>query len=210
LRIGMRQLSGAASSYKLLEIFLQNCDNNTNGGIMDNRKLNRRNLLLLLFVVAACIMGGRSIFGFFALLTGYETAATEVSAIAASEMYMMFLLFLVCIIGGIAMSCLSKAKVSRTFFLIRNAVLVVALVLGNMSFPNITIMSTVVMSKYIGDAGMYDFAMSSPLLVSALRQPYLFYTYMAAEGLMIILACVTVYKYIVDKKKNSNYNNMYM
>ena len=36
-------------------------------------------------------MGGRSIFGFFALLTGYETAATEVSAIAASEMYMMFL-----------------------------------------------------------------------------------------------------------------------
>jgi hypothetical protein len=33
---------------------------------------------------------------------------------------------------------------------------------------------------------------------------------MAAEGLMIILACVTVYKYIVDKKKNSNYNNMYM
>ena len=57
---------------------------------MDNRKLNRRNLLLLLFVVAACIMGGRSIFGFFALLTGYETATTEVSAIAASEMYMMF------------------------------------------------------------------------------------------------------------------------
>ena len=149
-------------------------------------------------------MGGRSIFGFFALLTGYETAATEVSAIAASEMYM------ICIIGGIVMSCLSKAKVSRTFFLIRNAVLVVALVLGNMSFPNITIMSTVVMSKYIGDAGMYDFAMSSPLLVSALRQPYLFYTYMVAEGLMIILACVTVYKYIVDKKKNSNYNNMYM
>ena len=40
---------------------------------MDNRKLNRRNFLLLLFVVAACIMGGRSIFGFFALLTGYET-----------------------------------------------------------------------------------------------------------------------------------------
>ena len=39
---------------------------------MDNRKLNRRNFLLLLFVVAACIMGGRSIFGFFALLTGYE------------------------------------------------------------------------------------------------------------------------------------------
>ena len=77
MRIGMRQLSGGASSYKLLEIFLQNCDNNTNGGIMDNRKLNRRNLLLLLFVVAACIMGGRSIFGFFALLTGYETAATE-------------------------------------------------------------------------------------------------------------------------------------
>ena len=77
--------------------------------------------------------------------------------------------------------------------------LIVALVLGNMSFPNITIMSTVVMSKYIGDAGMYDFAISSPLLVSALRQPYLFYTYMAAEGLMIILACVTVYKYIVDK-----------
>ena len=36
------------------------------------------------------------------------------------------------------------------------------------------------------------------------------HTYMAAEGLMIILACVTVYKYIVDKKKNSNYNNMYM
>ena len=177
---------------------------------MDNRKLNRRNLLLLLFVVAASIMGGRSIFGFFALLTGYETAATEVSAIAASEMYVMFLSFLVCIIGGIVMSCLSKAKVSRTFFLIRNAVLVVALVLGNMSFPNITIMSTVVMSKYIGDAGMYDFAMSSPLLVSALRQPYLFYTYMVAEGLMIILACVTVYKYIVDKKKNSNYNNMYM
>ena len=138
---------------------------------MDNRKLNRRNFLLLLFVVAACIMGGRSIFGFFALLTGYETATTEVSAFAASEMYMMFLLFLVCIIGGI---------------------------------------STVVMSKYIGDTGMYDFAVSSPLLVSALRQPYLFYTYMAAEGLMIILACVTVYKYIVDKKKNSNYNNMYM
>ena len=45
-----------------IEIFLQNCDNNTNGGIMDNRKLNRRNFLLLLFVVAACIMGGRSIF----------------------------------------------------------------------------------------------------------------------------------------------------
>ena len=108
------------------------------------------------------------------------------------------------------MSCLSKAKVSRTFFLIRNTVLIVALVLGNMSFPNITIMSTVVMSRYIGDAGMYDFAVSSPLLVSALRQPYLFYTYMAAEGFMIILACVTVYKYIVDKKKNSNYNNMYM
>ena len=63
---------------------------------MDNRKLNRRNFLLLLFVVAACIMGGRSIFGFFALLTGYETATTEVSAFAASEMYMMFLLFLVC------------------------------------------------------------------------------------------------------------------
>ena len=61
---------------------------------MDNRKLNRRNFLLL-FVVAACIMGGRSIFGFFALLTGYETATTEVSAFAASEMYMMFLLFLV-------------------------------------------------------------------------------------------------------------------
>ena len=101
-------------------------------------------------------MGGRSIFGFFALLTGYETATTEVSAFAASEMYMMFLLFLVCIIGGIVMSCLSKAKVSRTFFLIRNTVLIVA------------------------------------------------------EGLMIILACVTVYKYIVDKKKNSNYNNMYM
>ena len=172
---------------------------------MDNRKLNRRNLLLLLFVLAACVVGGRSIFGFFALLTGYETATTEVSAFAASEMYMMFLLFLVCIIGGIVMSCLSKAKVSRTFFLIRNTVLIVALVLGN-----ITIMSTVVMSKYIGDAGMYDFAISSPLLVSALRQPYLFYTYMAAEGLMIILACVTVYKYIVDKKKNSNYNNMYM
>ena len=68
-------------------------------------------------------MGGRSIFGFFALLTGYETATTEVSAFAASEMYMMFLLFLVCIIGGIVMSCLSKAKVSRTFFLIRNTVL---------------------------------------------------------------------------------------
>lgn len=50
---------------------------------MDNRKLNRRNFLLLLFVVAACIMGGRSIFGFFALLTGYETATTEVSAFAA-------------------------------------------------------------------------------------------------------------------------------
>ena len=208
MRIGMRQLSGAVSLYKLLEIFLHNCDNNANGGIMDNRKLNRRNFLLLLFVVAACIMGGRSIFGFFALLTGYETATTEVSAFAASEMYMMFLLFLVCIIGGIVMSCLSKAKVSRTFFLIRNTVLIVALVLGNMSFPNITIMSTVVMSKYIGDTGMYDFAVSSPLLV--LRQPYLFYTYMAAEGLMIILACVTVYKYIVDKKKNSNYNNMYM
>ena len=208
MRIGMRQLSGAVSLYKLLEIFLHNCDNNANGGIMDNRKLNRRNFLLLLFVVAACIMGGRSIFGFFALLTGYET--TEVSAFAASEMYMMFLLFLVCIIGGIVMSCLSKAKVSRTFFLIRNTVLIVALVLSNMSFPNITIMSTVVMSKYIGDTGMYDFAVSSPLLVSALRQPYLFYTYMAAEGLMIILACVTVYKYIVDKKKNSNYNNMYM
>ena len=105
---------------------------------MDNRKLNRRNFLLLLFVVAACIMGGRSIFGFFALLTGYETATTEVSAFAASEMYMMFLLFLVCIIGGIVMSCLSKAKVSKTFFLIRNTVLIVALVLGNMSFPNIT------------------------------------------------------------------------
>ena len=89
-------------------------------------------------------MGGRSIFGFFALLTGYETATTEISAIAASEMYMMFLLFLVCIIGGIVMSCLSKAKVSRRFFLIRNTVLIVALVLGNMSFPNITIMSTVV------------------------------------------------------------------
>ena len=205
MRIGMRQLSGAVSLYKLLEIFLHNCDNNANGGIMDNRKLNRRNFLLLLFV-----MGGRSIFGFFALLTGYETATTEVSAFAASEMYMMFLLFLVCIIGGIVMSCLSKAKVSRTFFLIRNTVLIVALVLSNMSFPNITIMSTVVMSKYIGDTGMYDFAVSSPLLVSALRQPYLFYTYMAAEGLMIILACVTVYKYIVDKKKNSNYNNMYM
>ena len=161
---------------------------------MDNRKLNRRNFLLLLFVLAACVVGGRSIFGFFALLTGYETATTEVSAFAASEMYMMFL----------------KAKVSRTFFLIRNTVLIVALVLGNMSFPNITIMSTVVMSKYIGDTGMYDFAVNSPLLVSALRQPYLFYTYMAAEGFMIILACVTVYKYIVDKKKNSNYNNMYM
>ncbi|MFQ8901414.1 MAG: hypothetical protein ACLR7D_05450 [Lachnospira eligens] len=148
---------------------------------------------------------------FFALLTGCETAANQVSALAASEMYMMFLLFLVCIIGGIVMSCLSKAKVSRTFFLIRNTVLIVALVLSNMSFPNITIMSTVVyVSKYIGDTGMYDFAVSSPLLVSALRQPYLFYTYMAAEGLMIILACVTVYKYIVDKKKNSNYNNMYM
>lgn len=88
--------------------------------------------------------------------------------------------------------------------------LIVALVLGNMSFPNITIMSTIVMSRYIGDAGMYDFAVNSPLLVSALRQPYLFYTYMVAEGFMIILACVTVYKYIVDKKKNSNYNNMYM
>ena len=174
---------------------------------MDNRKLNRRNFLLLLFVLAACVVGGRSIFGFFALLTGYETATTEVSAFAASEMYMMFLLFLVCIIGGIVMSCLSKAKVSRTFFLIRNTVL---LVLGNMSFPNITIMSTIVMSRYIGDAGMYDFAVNSPLLVSALRQPYLFYTYMVAEGFMIILACVTVYKYIVDKKKNSNYNNMYM
>ena len=169
---------------------------------MDNRKLNRRNFLLLLFVLAACVVGGRSIFGFFALLTGYETATTEVSAFAASEMYMMFLLFLVCIIGGIVMS--------RTFFLIRNTVLIVALVLGNMSFPNITIMSTVVMSKYIGDTGMYDYAVNSPLLVSALRQPYLFYTYMAAEGFMIILACVTVYKYIVDKKKNSNYNNMYM
>ena len=145
-----------------IEICLHNCDNNANGGIMDNRKLNRRNFLLLLFVVAACIMGGRSIFGFFALLTGYETATTEVSAFAASEMYMMFLLFLVCIIGGIVMSCLSKAKVSRTFFLIRNTVLIVALVLSNMSFPNITIMSTVVMSKYIGDTGMYDFAVSSP------------------------------------------------
>ena len=48
---------------------------------MDNRKLNRRNLLLLLFVLAACVVGGRSIFGFFALLTGYETATTEVSAL---------------------------------------------------------------------------------------------------------------------------------
>ena len=47
---------------------------------MDNRKLNRRNFLLLLFVLAACVVGGRSIFGFFALLTGYETATTEVSA----------------------------------------------------------------------------------------------------------------------------------
>ena len=55
-------------------------------------------------------MGGRSIFGFFALLTGYETATTEVSAFAASEMYMMFLLFLVCIIGGIVMSCLSTVS----------------------------------------------------------------------------------------------------
>lgn len=155
-------------------------------------------------------MGGRSIFGFFALLTGYADAATEVSALAASEMYMMFLIFLVCIIGSIVMSCLSRAKASRTFFLTRNTILIASLVLGNMSFPNITIMSTVVMSKYIGDTGMYDFAMSSPLLVSALRQPYLFYTYMAAEVLMIVLACVTTYKYIVDKKKNSNYNNMYM
>ena len=153
-------------------------------------------------------MGGRSIFGFFAVLTGYGTATVEASAFAASEMYMMFLIFLVCIIGSIVMSCLSKAKVSRAFFLARNTVLVIALVLGNMSFPNITIMSTVVMSKYIGDTGMYDFAMSSPLLVSALRQPYLFYTYMVAEGIMIILACVTIYKYIVDKKKNNNYNNM--
>ena len=177
---------------------------------MDNRKLNRRNLLQLLFVLAACVVGGRSIFGFFALLTGYASATTEVSAFAASEMYMMFLIFLVCIIGSIVMSCLSKAKVSRTFFLIRNTVLIVALVLGNMSFPNITIMSTVVMSKYIGDTGMYDYAVSSPLLVSALRQPYLFYAYMVAEAIMIILACVTTYKYIVDKKKNSNYNNMYM
>ena len=67
-----------------IEICLHNCDNNTNGGIMDNRKLNRRNLLLLLFVLAACVVGGRSIFGFFALLTGYETATTEVSAFAAS------------------------------------------------------------------------------------------------------------------------------
>ena len=156
---------------------------------MDNRKLNRRNLLLLLFVVAACIMGGRSIFGFFALLTGYETATTEVSAIAASEMYMMFLLFLVCIIGGIVMSCLSKAKVSRTFFLIRNAVLVVALVLGNMSFPNITIMSTVVMSKYIGDAGMYDFAMSSPLLVSALRVSQCISILWTRKRTVIIIIC---------------------
>ena len=82
MRIGMRQLSGAVSLYKLLEIFLHNCDNNANGGIMDNRKLNRRNFLLLLFVVAACIMGGRSIFGFFALLTGYETATTDVSFIS--------------------------------------------------------------------------------------------------------------------------------
>lgn len=155
-------------------------------------------------------MGGRSIFGFFALLTGYASATIEVSALAASEMYMMFLIFLICIIGSIVMSCLSKPKVSRTFFLIRNTVLIVALVLGNMSFPNITIMGTVVMSKYIGDTGMYDFAMSSPLLVSALRQPYLFYAYMVAEVLMIVLACVTTYKYIVDKKKNSNYNNMYM
>ena len=108
------------------------------------------------------------------------------------------------------MSCLSKAKVSRTFFLIRNTVLIVALVLGNMSFPNITIMSTVVMSKYIGDTGMYDFAVSSPLLAVTSCPTGIAHTYMAAEGLMIILACVTVYKYIVDKKKNSNYNNMYM
>jgi hypothetical protein len=116
---------------------------------MDNRKLNRRNLLLLLFVVAACIMGGRSIFGFFALLTGYETAATEVSAIAASEMYMMFLLFLVCIIGGIVMSCLSKAKVSRTFFLIRNAVLVVALVCIINEIYYIELLYTQSQSEYI-------------------------------------------------------------
>ncbi|MFQ7395585.1 MAG: hypothetical protein ACLRMX_11100 [Lachnospira eligens] len=59
--------------------------------------------------------GVRSIFGSFALLTGYEIDNRSV-CIVASEMYMMFLLFLVCIIGGIVMSCLSKAKVSRTFF----------------------------------------------------------------------------------------------
>lgn len=169
---------------------------------MDKRKLNRRSFLLLIFVLVACFAGGRSILGFIALLTGYGIATTEVSAFAASEMYMMFLIFLVCIIVSIVMSCLSRARVSHTFFAIRNTVLVVALVLGNMSLPNITIMSMIVMSKYIGDTTMYEYALSSPLVVTALKQPYLFYTYMVAEALMIILACMTAYKYIMDKRKN--------
>ena len=52
-----------------IEIFRHNCDNNTNGGIMDNRKLNRRNFLLLLFVLAACVVGaGKVVFTFWLLI----------------------------------------------------------------------------------------------------------------------------------------------
>jgi len=48
---------------------------------------------------------------------------------------------------------------------------------------------------------MYDFAVSSPLLVSALRQPISVIYIHGSRGTYDYLACVTVYKYIVDKKK---------
>lgn len=177
---------------------------------MDYRKLNRRNFIFLLFILAACVTGGRSIFGYWTLLVGYHNSGAELSAYMASEMYMMYLGFLVCIIGSIVMSFLSKAKVSRRFFIIRNIFIVASLVLANMSLPNITVMSTVVMSRYIGDTAMLEYALSSPLLVSATTRPYLYYAYMVAEVLMVVIGALSIYRYFVDKRSNNNYNNMNM
>lgn len=177
---------------------------------MNNTKLNRRNFTLLLIMIAGCIAGGRSVFAFWALLMQYHDAEVQTLAYLASDMYMMFMGFLICMIVGLIFSFLAKSKVSRRFFIIRNAVIVSSLVLANMSLPNITVLGTVVMSKGIADTFMYDYAVSSPLMAAALQQPYLFYTYMAAEGLMIILTCISVYVYIMDKRKNNGYNNQYV
>ena len=71
-------------------------------------------------------------------------------------------------------------------------------------------MSTVVMSRYIGDTAMLEYALSSPLLVSATTRPYLYYAYMVAEVLMVVIGALSIYRYFVDKRSNNNYNNMNM